>query len=378
MIRNKPYNINTLNRREFLKKATNKSIGAAIGLSALTTLKCNHSSSGMQQRILGRTGLQVSILGFGCTQVKNRMAYRRAVDLGINYFHMGDRDPAYNLEACEVLLPYRKDIYIAYMSHPKDSGALLLEDLNGFLKQSKMSYLDVWFVITPRPEVLNEFIEAARIARSEGKIRWTGITTHSLDRDIATLTMPESPIDVVMMTFNYLSPPDHSEKLGNLHAAGLGITPMKPLAGRFYEQTADNPGALLRWLIADSRIHTVPVIMKTAEEVEQNAAAIQQSFSEEDRKTLQAMTAYNSGRFCRMCGSCEGKCPQGLAVSDLVRTAMYAEGYRDLNLARANVALIPEKNRRITCWNCKHCTVICPNGVAVKQQILKADTYLVG
>jgi len=368
---------NRLNRRDFLKFAANKSLGTALGLSIFANSNCNRIKGGMQQRILGRTNLKVSVLGFGCTQVKNKMAYQRAVELGINYFHMGDRDPSYNLDACAALLPYRKEIHIAYMSHPKDSKALLLDDLNGFLQQSKIGYLDVWFVITPRPEVLSEFQEALTEAKKEGKIRWTGITTHSLDRDVVALTTPESPIDVVMMTFNYLSPPEHSEKLGALHAAGMGITPMKPLAGKFYETATGKPDALLRWLVADNRIHTVPVIMKTKEEVEQNAAAIQYPLSEDDHKTLQTMNAYNSKRFCRMCGACEGKCPKGLAIADLVRTAMYAEGYRDRKLARANFALIPENNRHMACNDCEHCTIQCPNGVAVQQRISKLHEYFV-
>jgi len=365
----------TFNRRDFLKTASTKSIGTVFGFSILSHIHCNLNSVKMPKRILGRTKLSVSLLGFGCTQVKDKAVYQRAIELGINYFHMGDRDPTYNLDACAALLPFRKKINIAYMSHPKASRAILLEDLDNYLRQSGFGFLDVWFVITPRSEVLDEFHEAVYIARKAGKIRWAGITTHNLDQDVAKLTLPESPIDVVMLTFNYLSPPEHSKKLGELHNAGLGITPMKPLAGKFYETTTNKPDALLRWLTADNRIHTIPVIMETVEQVEQNVAAVKQSLSEKDRELLQAMVYYNSPRFCRMCGSCEGKCPKGLAVSDLIRTAMYAEGYRDLSLARSNFLSIPEKSRRISCHECERCSVLCPNGVAIQERICKIKEW---
>jgi predicted aldo/keto reductase-like oxidoreductase len=55
----------------------------------------------MPKRVLGRTKLSVSLLGFGCTQVKNKAVYQRAIELGVNYFHMGDRDPAYNPDQVE-------------------------------------------------------------------------------------------------------------------------------------------------------------------------------------------------------------------------------------------------------------------------------------
>jgi aryl-alcohol dehydrogenase-like predicted oxidoreductase len=252
-------NNNSLKRREFFKVAVDKGFGTLLGFSILSRTNCKSNLTEMPKRVLGRTKLSVSLLGFGCTQVKDQAVYRKAVELGINYFHMGDRDPAYNLDACAALLPFRKKLNIAYMSHPKDSRTLLLEDLDNFLNQSKLGYLDVWFVITPRAEVLNEFSEAVSLARTAGKIRFAGITTHNLDQDMVKLTAPESIIDVVMMTYNYLSPPDLKEKIDRLHHAGLGMTPMKPLAGKFYEKTAKNPDAMLRWLAADHRIHTSSV-----------------------------------------------------------------------------------------------------------------------
>ncbi|MBN2411495.1 aldo/keto reductase [candidate division KSB1 bacterium] len=360
-----------LNRRDFIKTA-----GLVSGLSVVSTGSCIKSSRRMPIRILGRTKLYVSLLGFGCTQVKDKQAFRRAVDLGVNYFHFGDRDPAVNLEACEALRPFREKIYIAYMSYPNPSRTLLLDDLDNFLKRSGFGHLDVWFVITPRPVVLNEFIKAVPVAQKAGKIRWAGITTHNLNQDVPRLTKPGSPIDVVMMTYNYLSPPDYAKKLDELVNAGLGITPMKPLAGKFYETEISSPAPLLRWLANDRRVHCIPVIMQNAEQVEQNVAAVKQPLTDKDREQLGAMTAYNSSRFCRMCGECRGKCPQGLAVSDLVRTAMYAEGYGDLKFARSRYFSIPETGRRLSCGNCENCAVICPNGVAVRERIGSIKKWL--
>ncbi|UCG27173.1 MAG: aldo/keto reductase [Bacteroidales bacterium] len=377
MIKKKSKDKHAVNRRDFLKTVTGTGIGTVFGFSILSDINCKPNSPGIPKRLLGRTKLSVSVLGFGSTQVKNKAVYQRAVELGVNYFHMGDSDPVYNLEACAALLPFRKQIHIAYMSYPKASQTILLEDLDNYLQQSGFGHLDIWFVMTPRPEVLSEFKEAVTIARKAGKIRWAGITTHGLDQDITHLTLPESPIDVVMITYNYLSSPDDSNNLDMLYNAGLGITPMKPLAGRFYENTVKKPDALLRWLAADERIHTFPVIMNTIEQVEQNVAAVKQSLSEEDRELLRTMVSYNSRNFCRMCGTCEGKCPKGLAISDLVRTAMYLEGYRDVGRARSSLLLIPEKRRQISCHKCDNCSVLCPNGVDIRSRICRIRDWRV-
>jgi predicted aldo/keto reductase-like oxidoreductase len=179
-----------------------------------------------------------------------------------------------------------------------------------------------------------------------------------------------------MMSYNFLSPPEDREWLGKLHGAGLGIVPMKPLAGRFYEKTTRKPDALIRWLAADARVHTIPVGMYTVEQVEQNVGALHKPLSDEDRKDLKGLMAYNSLRFCRMCGACDGRCPYGLAVSDLVRVAMYAEGYRNPGLARTHLAAIPPSQRRISCQDCEQCSILCPNGVAIRDRILRAQELL--
>jgi uncharacterized protein len=366
-----------MKRRDFFKTTVKRSIGTMLGLSVLSNFSCKKDSSGMPKRILGRTNLQVSSMGFGCIQVKDKEVYTRAVELGINYFHLGDRDPAYNLDACSALLPHRKKLIIAYMSHPKASRALLLEDLDSFLSQSKLGHLDVWFVITPSVEVLNEFSEAVNIAKKAGKIRFGAMTTHNINQDYANLTTSESAIDVVMLVHNYLSPVDMTDTIEGLHNAGLGIIPMKPLAGKFFENDLKTPASMLRWLAADHRMHTIPVNMTSIAQVEQNVASIRTTLSREDQDLLQSMFSYNSSRFCRMCGYCKGKCPEKLAVSDLIRTSMYMEGYSDIRLARVNLSSIPEENRQISCDNCNQCSISCPNGVAIRKRISVAKKLLV-
>ena len=116
--------------------------------------------------------------------------------------------------------------------------------------------------------------------------------------------------------------------------------------------------------------------MNSIEQLEQNATALQRPFSEEDQKILKNLYAYNSSRFSRMCRTCEGKCPNGLAVSDLVRSSMYKEGYQDEQLARFNISLIPEKNRQISCDHCDQCVINCPNGVAIQKQIGNIKKWL--
>jgi len=338
----------------------------------------------MPKHVLGRTGLTVSFLGFGVTDGVNPAVYRRAVELGVSYFHLSVDSRArknipdkYNKVALGALRPFRKRLVISHMSLDcNNKKAALLADLDDFLHQSGFGHLDLWYICCPSPEYVDEFREAMAVARKGGKARWAALSTHRVTDDMSRLTASDPPVDAVMMSYNFLSPQEGREQVAKLHAAGLGIVPMKPLAGRFYKSTTDRPDALIRWLSADTRVHTIPVCMSSVEQVEQNVAALQRPFSEEDRRILNELTVWASPRFCRMCGVCDGRCRNGLAVSDLIRTAMYADGYGDLSLARTQLAAIPSEQRRASCDNCNDCSIHCPNGVAIRDRIRRAMKLL--
>lgn len=368
-------------RRQFLK-ATGGALVTAGAASALAGPDREADTPrAIPRRVLGRTNLSVSLLGFGVGDFIDPAVYRCAVDLGINYFHLSfDRHSVqlqppdkFNMQALAALRPMRRRIVVSYMPTVRTSKPELLADLDDFLRQSEFGHVDVWFVCCPSPELLDEFADALTHAKAAGKARWGALSTHSLARDMPKLAAEDSPVDVVMMGYNFASSKDDKKHLATLHAAGRGITPMKPLAGRFYKDVVDTPGPLLRWLANDARVHSIPVAMKKLSHVRQNVIALQQPLSPRDRQTLEAMLAHTSPRFCRLCGACQGQCPRGLAVSDLVRSAMYADGYENRRMARSRFHSIPAAQRNIPCKDCSGCSVQCPNGVAIRGRLLRAQ-----
>ena len=343
-----------MNRRTLLAGI----LGAPAAFAALPAIP---------RRALGRTGLSVSALGFGCAPgLKDAALYRRAIELGVNYFHVGDRDPKFDLDVLRTLQPFRRRIVLGLMTRAINTRPAAIDSL---LAETGVDTIDVWYLISPKPEDLSgPAIAALTAARKAGKVRHIGITSHNLKDDALRVTAPGSPIDVVMMTYNFLSPADDLRRIAMLRDAGIGIVPMKTMGGGFRLDATETPAALARWIAADPRLHCAPVAVESVAQLEQNVAALTRKFDDADRDLLIAQKAVASSSFCRMCGECRGACPRGVPTSDLVRCAMYADGYRDVARARSEIATLRDPG----CGDCTTCLVNCPNGVAIPQRLNRA------
>ena len=176
------------------------------------------------QRTLGKTGVQVSMLGLGGegilrTQGYDREAYgliNRALDLGIRYFESArayaDSESYYG----KTLRERRKEIFLTSKSHARDKRGAL-DHLRQTLKNMKTDHLDLWQVHDVRTgaEIREIFgpggaIEAFVQARDQGLVRFLGVTGHEspailrqcLDLfDFDTVLMPVNPAEPVSRSF---------------------------------------------------------------------------------------------------------------------------------------------------------------------------------
>src|SRR5689334_23260610 len=180
------------------------------------------------RRRLGRTNLTVGVLGLGCAPgLKDPALYRRAIDLGINYFHVGDRDPQFDIEIIRRLRPERRRIILGLMTRAVNTTPA---GIDAVLATSGAGVIDAWYLISPKPEDLTGApMEALVAARSAGKLRHIGITTHNLKDDTPRVAAPGSAIDVVMMSYNFLSPREDVQNIERLRNACAGIVPMKTM-----------------------------------------------------------------------------------------------------------------------------------------------------
>lgn len=342
------------------------------------------SSSGaaLQYRTLGKTGLRVTTVGYGTMITSDPSVIARAVDMGINYF---DTSRNYQNGQNERMVgaalgARRKNILLASKSNddPK-TGPGILAEIETSLKELNTDYLDVWHLhgLDNPADITDELVEAQHKAIAQGKIRFAGVSTHNLpaivDRVIA------AKIEVVQAAYNFASAASYGPALEKLHQAGVGLIAMKVMAkadergGVRPPRPANFGCAALKWAIKNPAIATTVPSMTDVDQLEENFGAMSGRLTDAESKILVARLEEIGPYFCRMCGRCQGQCPKGLPVADMVRFVMYADGYGQFPLGREHFLRMSAEYQNVRCGDCAICAVHCPNGVHVASRLTRAQ-----
>jgi len=368
-------------------------VAAGLGLPVLAAAP-QAKAVGMAHRTLGKTGLKVTPLGFGGRGTTEPGVIARALDLGINFIDTG-RMYQNNERMIGTLLKggKRKNVVIAGKTAAKTKQDALA-DLDTSLRELQTDYLDIWQLhgkVNPA-DVTDELLEVLQIAKKSGKVRFGGITTHLNVPEMVAAMLKRGGIDVMLAGYNFTLKPETTEAIRTARQAGMGIVAMKVLAGGFARiqnsaprfegnsaalvKTLRQDGAMtaaIRWALKNESVDTSAVAMSDFEQVEENVKALAQPYSANDEKLLSAKLAFLSPRYCRMCGACGGVCDRGVPVPDTLRFLTYAEGYGDFPLGRQSFLELPAEARARRCADCSSCSVRCPNGVHVRDRLMRAQ-----
>jgi predicted aldo/keto reductase-like oxidoreductase len=345
------------------------------------------SGGGLTYRTLGKTGLKVTSVGFGCMITSDPSVIERAADIGITYFDTARGYQGGNNERMvgAALKGKRKSLVLSTKTQARDK-ATALQHIDTSLKELGTDYVDIWYLHgrSKIEEVTDELIDAQQTARQAGKIRFAGVSTHAGQVQLIPALVKTGKIDVILSAYNFTLEPGITEAINAASQAGVGIVAMKVMAGGFRRlQPGDKnteilkrPGAMLaalKWVLSNPHVGTTIPSMTDMDQLDENLKAMTQPFSEGDRKLLAAQLEYIRPLYCRTCGQCEGKCAQGLPVADVLRYLMYAEGYGQFALGREQFKQLPAGLQSVRCADCSGCTIECPNGVRVAARVARAQ-----
>ena len=181
-----------------------------------------------QYRTLGKTGLKVTTVGFGCMITSDGSVVERAADLGITYFDTARGYQSGNNERMvgAALKKKRKDIILSSKTHAKTKEEAL-RDIDTSLKELGTDYLDIWYLHskTSPSDIKDDLIEAQQIAKKAGKIRFAGVSTHSGQAELIPFLAKHPQVEVILTAYNFTLEPAVAAAMKQASEAGKELWP---------------------------------------------------------------------------------------------------------------------------------------------------------
>ncbi|MGY3614308.1 aldo/keto reductase [Bradyrhizobium sp. USDA 10063] len=225
----------------------------------------------MQMRVFGRTGMRLSVLGFGCgavggfmvrgDPVEQERTIARAIAAGVNYFdtavQYGDGESEKNLgRVLQKLKPADVAVGTKVRLPPGEFGRIadaVRISLEGSLARLRLERVDIFHLHNAITEngggsalsvrqVLDDVVPAFERLRQQGKIRYLGMTAVG---DTAALqqAIDAGVFDSAQIVYNMLNPSaaddlppsypaqDYGRLFDHTRDAGVGVVGIRVLAG---------------------------------------------------------------------------------------------------------------------------------------------------
>ena len=398
-----------MDRRRFLEVGTGVTAGLA-GLGLASGVSRADAPRIRRHVTLGNTGLRISDISFGSSRSSDPRLVRHAAARGITCFDTAESYRGGRAEeAIGEALRGERDRYVITSKHKAWGGETrrqMMAALEGSLRRLRTDYVDIYFnhAVNDVRRLQNpEWAEFTERAIRDGKIRFRGMSGHggalvecvdyALDHDLA---------DVILVAHNFAQDPSFYEKLrARLHyvalqpelgraierasSKGVGVIAMKTLMGarindmRPYESGgATFSQAAFRWVLSNPHVDGLVVSMTSTADIDEYVAASGSGpIGAADMPLLARYAALQGPRYCRhACNACEGSCPAGVEISEVLRTRMYDVDYRDPVLARADYAALGAGARACLACDGAPCLGACPNGIPISAFTRDAATRL--
>ena len=326
----------------------------------------------MEYRILGKSGLKVSALGFGGIPIQrideegSRELMHQLLDAGINYI-----DSARGYTVSEEYIGYglqgiRDQFVLATKSMARDKESMA-RDVEISLKNFRTDYIDLYQIHNPNEAQLETVcapggaLEALLEAKAAGKIGHIGITLHSAD--VFRKALELDWVETVMFPYNIVE--TQAEELIKACAEkNIGFICMKPLAGGAIEDAQ----LAMRFIAHNPDVTVTIPGMAEKKELDQNVASYcdKAPLTQEELEKIEKIRSELGNNFCRRCGYC-APCTVGIGIP----AALVAEGYHlrygleSYAMARYEASGAAASN----CVDCGLCEERCPYHLPIRQML---------
>jgi aryl-alcohol dehydrogenase-like predicted oxidoreductase len=278
-----------LNRRDFLAQAT---AGAALAASAgafAATPRASLPKSPADKRSLGKTGIQVSLVGMGTGSIGSGQAsnqtrlgvkgftkvVRHALDQGVCLFDVADQYGSHTYLR-EALKGVPRDKFVIQTKTHATNEADCRSHLERYRMELGVEMIDIVLLhcmtTTDWPEKNKGSMEYLMKARDEGIIRAHGTSCHGMDPLRTSAKHPFVQVDLARINPEGLimddkKPDEVASELQEMHDRGVGVIGMKILGeGRI--NTPDRKDASLRFVLGLGTVDAFIIGFESTEQVD--------------------------------------------------------------------------------------------------------------
>lgn len=329
----------------------------------------------MNDRVLGKTGLQISEVGIGGIPIQRadvaaaKALLTAAADMGVNFL---DSARAYSVSESylgEALEGIRDRFVIATKSGAKTKEDMQ-RDLDISLLNFRTDHIELYQLHNPNEAGLQQImapggaLEALLEAKKAGKIGHIGVTLHS--KELFRQVLEYDWVETIMFPYNIVET-QAEELIAACVQQNIGFICMKPMAGG----ALDDPAVAMRFLAQNDNISVVIPGMAVVNELQQNVAAYadKSPLTVQEQEKIRAIREELGSNFCRRCNYC-APCTAGISIYSVFLFEGYLTRYNLVDWANGRYNAM-EKTAS-DCIGCGICETRCPYGLPIREMMQKA------
>nr|WP_294485647.1 aldo/keto reductase [uncultured Anaerosporobacter sp.] len=366
----------------------------------------------MEYRKLDKLGIEISLLGFGCmrfplsedgsiNEVESEKMIDKAIAEGVNYidtaypYHNGDSEPFVG----KVLRKYDRSTYYLATKLPCweiKSVADAERIFDQQLERLGQEYVDFYLLHALNRDRFNEMkelgiVEFCEKLKEEGRIRYLGFSFHD-DYDAFEEILTYRDWDFCQIQYNYM---DTEEQAGDkgyelTEKLDIPVIIMEPIKGGSLAELPEDITAIfkeadpkasvaswaLRFVASRKNVKTVLSGMSTYDQVLDNLDTFSafKALTSEEELVVERVAATIKSRVKNGCTACRYcmPCPAGVDIPKNFAIWNHHAMYGNAGHAKwAYFADFNEENRADRCISCGKCETVCPQKIAIRDDLSK-------